>query len=69
MLLLLLSLCFLHDELSIRNILKVKKKKKKGSGKAEPIGEVNGVIIYDTEKKKKKAFLLPLLLPPNDSDN
>lgn len=66
MLLLLLSLCFLHDGLSIRNILKVKKKR--GSGKVEPIGEVNGVIIYDTEKKRK-AFLLPLLLPPNDSDN
>lgn len=33
-----------------------KLKKKKGSGKAEPIGEVNGVIIYDTEKKKKEGF-------------
>ena len=51
LLLLLLSLCFLHGELSIRNILKVKKKKK-DNGKVEPIGEVNGVIIYDTEKKK-----------------
>ena len=55
LLLLLLSLCFLHGELSIRNILKVKKKKK-DNGKVEPIGEVNGVIIYDTEKKKNEGF-------------